>query len=157
MRLSDILSSDRVVVARQTDGPRNKAEAISRLSTLLARSADAVEAPLIEKVLIDREQVQSTGIGDGVAIPHGSLENLSQQTAAVLLCPEGVDFDSIDARPAKIIVAVLGPKRATGEHLRMLARISRLLRDGAFRDRLLNSADGPFAYQVISTEEESRP
>lgn len=156
MRLTDILTADRVLVARQEHGIKNKHEAIARLAELLARGAPN-EPSLIEKVLADREDLQSTGIGDGVAIPHGSLDQLDRQTAAVLLCPDGIDFDSIDGRPARIVVGVVGPRRATGEHLRMLARISRLLRDGSFRDRLLASADGSSAYDVIHLEEESRP
>ena len=109
-------------------------------------------------MLADREELQSTGIGDGVvAIPHGSLEVLDQQTAALVLCPQGVDFDSIDGRPARIVVGVVGPKKATGEHLRLLARISRLSCATVLSAiGLLNAPDGKAAYQVISAEEDSR-
>ncbi len=156
MRLTDILNPDRVHVAQRGDSINTKRDVIDRLADLLARGS-GTSAPTIRKVLGDREELQSTGIGDGVAIPHGSLESLVHQTAAVLLCPEGIDFDSIDGRPARIVVAVVGPTRATGEHLRMLARISRLLRDSAFRERLLATPDGQAAFDVIFTEEETRP
>ena len=155
MRLTDILSADRVLVADTGQPISSKNEAMLRLSELLARGS-GTDASTLFKVLADREELQSTGIGDGVAIPHGSMDSLDQQTAAVLLCPQGIEFDSIDGRPARIVIGVVGPKRATGEHLRMLARISRLLRDGAFRDRLLSSPDGPAAFTVIRAEEESR-
>lgn len=155
MRLTDILTADRVLVADQAQSISSKREAIERLSTLLA-SGTGKETGSIYKLLADREELQSTGIGDGVAIPHGSLEVLDGQTAAMLLCPGGVEFDSIDGRPARIVIGVVGPKRATGEHLRMLARISRLLRDGSFRDRLLSSPNGVAAYSVLRAEEESR-
>jgi len=155
MRLTDILTADRVLVADQAQSISSKREAIERLSTLLA-SGTGKETGSIYKLLADREELQSTGIGDGVAIPHGSLEVLDGQTAAMLLCPAGVEFDSIDGRPARIVIGVVGPKRATGEHLRMLARISRLLRDGSFRDRLLSSPNGVAAYSVLRAEEESR-
>lgn len=155
MRLTDILTADRVLVADQPQSISSKREAIERLSTLLA-SGTGKETASIYKLLADREELQSTGIGDGVAIPHGSMEVLDGQTAAMLLCPGGVEFDSIDGRPARIVIGVVGPKRATGEHLRMLARISRLLRDGSFRDRLLSSPDGVSAYSVLRAEEESR-
>jgi nitrogen PTS system EIIA component len=156
MRLTDILTKDRVLVARQKDGIRAKGEVIETLAGLLARGTGR-DPESIHKVLADREELQSTGIGDGVAIPHGSLDALDHQTAAVLLCPDGIDFHSIDGRPANIVVGVVGPRRATGEHLRMLARISRLLRDGSFRDRLLAASSGVDAFEVIQTEEESRP
>jgi PTS system nitrogen regulatory IIA component len=155
MRLSDILSADRVLVADEGRPLASKKEAMQRLAELLAIGCGK-DSSVILKVLADREELQSTGIGDGVAIPHGSMEMLEQQTAAVLLCPQGIDFESIDGRPARIVIGVVGPKRATGEHLRMLARISRLLRDGTFRDRLLSSPDGGAAFTVIRTEEESR-
>lgn len=155
MRLTDILTEDRVLVAGQKDGIRSKSEVMEALAALLAQGM-AQDPAEIQKVLADREDLQSTGIGDGVAIPHGSIEGLERQTAAVLLCPDGIDFHSIDGRPARIIVGVLGPRRATGEHLRMLARISRLLRDGSFRDRLLSTADGGEAFRVIHEEEEGR-
>lgn len=156
MRLTDILTEDRVLVAGQNDGIRSKREVIETLADLLARGTGR-EPDAIHKVLAEREELQSTGIGDGVAIPHGSLDALEHQTAAVLLCPDGIEFHSIDGRPANIVVGVVGPRRATGEHLRMLARISRLLRDGAFRDRLLAAPSGPEAFHVIQAEEESRP
>jgi len=155
MRLTDILTAERVVVSAQLGAIHSKTQAIERLADLLAGGTPK-GSDCIYQALADREQLQSTGIGDGVAIPHGSLDALEQQTAAMLLCPEGVEFDSIDGRPARILIGVVGPKRATGEHLRMLARISRLLRDGSFRDRLLAAPDGPAAFQVIRSEEESR-
>jgi nitrogen PTS system EIIA component len=155
MRLTDILTADRVLVVNSGQTFATKQEAIARLAGLLSTGTDK-DTSTIFKVLADREDLQSTGIGDGVAIPHGSMEMLDQQTAAVLLCPQGIEFDSIDGRPARIVIGVVGPKRATGEHLRMLARISRLLRDGTFRDRLLSAPDGASAFAVIRTEEESR-
>lgn len=156
MRLTDILTADRVLVALHKDGIRSKPDVIDALARLLAPAADK-EPPAIQKILSDRELLQSTGIGDGVAIPHGSLDSLQQQAAAVVLCPEGVEFDAIDGKPARIIIGVIGPRRSTGEHLRMLARISRLLRDGSFRDRLLGCPDGAAAFQSIAHEEETRP
>jgi PTS system nitrogen regulatory IIA component len=156
MRLTEILTEDRVRVTRHRDGIRAKGEVLEALAGLLA-TGTGQDAASIHKVLTDRENLQSTGIGDGVAIPHGSMDALETQTAAVLLCPEGIDFHSIDGRPAKIVVGVVGPRRATGEHLRMLARISRLLRDGALRDRLLEAPDSADAFGVIVAGEEGRP
>ena len=92
-------------------------------------------------------------MGGGVAIPHGSLERLDRTVGAVLLCPEPVDFEAIDGAPVSILFAVVGPKRATGEHLKTLARVSRLLRDDGFRERLLSAHDGAEAYAMIAAEE----
>ena len=92
-------------------------------------------------------------VGGGVAIPHGSIDRLDRQIGAVLLCPNGIDFDAIDNAPVVILFAVIGPKRATGEHLKTLARVSRLLRDQGFRDRLLTASSGHAAYALLAAED----
>ena len=153
MRLTDILEPNRVTFVRKRDGFEQKSHVLTKLSALLA-GGTGLEPAKIERVLAEREELQSTGIGDGVAIPHGSMDELQNQCAAVVLCPDGVDFDAIDNRPVRIVIGVVGPRRATGEHLRMLARISRLLHDGSVRNRLLAASDGDKAYEVIAHEED---
>lgn len=154
MRVLDILSADRVSVANPAEGlVRSKSEALVRLATLLARGQDVLSADVIERVLHDRERLQSTGVGGGVAIPHGAIDRVERIIGAVLLCPDGIEFDAIDSAPVTILVAVIGPKRATGEHLKTLARVSRLLRDDSFRTRLLASTDGRSAFELIAHEE----
>ncbi len=160
MGVSEILSPDHVSVASEAEGMvRNKPEALQRLARLLATRQTAVAAEEIERVLVEREKLQSTGVGGGVAIPHGSLDKLEQTIGAVLLCPASIDFDAIDNMPVTILFAVIGPKRATGEHLKTLARVSRLLRDERFRERLLAAPSGRAAFELIAAEEgrASRP
>ncbi len=151
MRLSDIITSDRILVDREGTLP-NKAEALRALSQLLASAVSAKESEVLA-LLLEREQLQSTGIGDGVAIPHSALENAEGQAAALLLFPKGIDFDSIDAQPVHIVFGVVGPKRATGEHLRTLARISRLLRDEATRRQLANAPSSLAAFELIESHD----
>jgi PTS system nitrogen regulatory IIA component len=88
-----------------------------------------------------------------VAIPHGRLPNLTQIIAAIAIAPDGVDFDSIDHRPVRIFVAVLAPDRAPGDHLRVLARVSRLLRDPRVRARLASATSPAALLQVVREEE----
>ena len=160
MILTEILSAERVKVARRGEGVESKDDALHSLAKLLASGAPATpQAPGptdFYRVLAEREALQSTGIGDGVAIPHGALENLGGQLAALLICPGGIPFDAIDGNPVSILFAVVGPKRATGEHLKTLARISRLLRDSAFREKLLASGDRTQAFGLIRSAEEGR-
>src|SRR5215469_14771560 len=153
MRLTELLTQDRVAVHRE-DGshPLDKAEVIRILSKMLASGA-RVDASVVERVLSEREQLQSTGIGEGVAIPHGALPQLENQFASLLIVPRGVDFVAIDGLKVNILFAVIGPKRATGEHLKTLARVSRLLRSRGFRDRLIAAADSKEAYALLETEE----
>jgi nitrogen PTS system EIIA component len=166
MRVLDILTSDRVSVANATEGPvDSKAQALARLAALLARGVDQgpggsaapgtarPTAQVIAELLHERERLQSTGVGGGVAIPHGGLDSVDTIVGALLLCPEPISFDAIDGEPVSILFAVIGPKRATGEHLKTLARVSRLLRDESFRGRLLASRSGAEAFQLIASEE----
>jgi PTS system nitrogen regulatory IIA component len=167
MHLTDLLSADRVAIQRPGDhapplAPLDKGTVISIVSGLLASglgsgvqasSSPKLDKAEIEHVLLEREKLQSTGIGEGVAIPHGALAQLEGQLAALLIAPGGVDFAAIDDRKVSIVFAVVGPKRATGEHLKTLARVSRLLRHQAFRDLLIASETPAAAYQLIANEE----
>jgi PTS system nitrogen regulatory IIA component len=151
MRLTELLNPERVGIERQA-GPLDKGDALSRLAAMLA-SGTAASPDEVARVLAEREALQSTGIGEGVAIPHGALPQLDAQCAALLVVPGGVSFDAIDHSPVNILFAVIGPKRATGEHLKTLARVSRLLRNKGFRDQLLGAKDASGAYALISQEE----
>ncbi|EYF08610.1 PTS sugar transporter subunit IIA [Chondromyces apiculatus] len=165
MQFCEILTAHQVSVAGEQEGVvATKAEALLRLATLLAagvstgvngRELRGPSGPTeeIARVLVERERLQSTGVGGGVAIPHGVLEGAERQVGAVLLCPRSIDFEAIDGAPVSILCAVIGPTRATGEHLKMLARISRLLRDAGFRERLLAARNGKVAFEMIVAEE----
>ena len=154
MGVSQILTPDHVSLASTVEGVvRTKPEAIRRLSALLSHGQTLVSAEDIERVLTEREALQSTGVGGGVAIPHGAIDRLDHLVGAVLLCPKPIEFDAIDRAPVSILFAVIGPKRATGEHLKTLARVSRLLRDDSFRERLLGAQSGSDAFAMIADEE----
>jgi PTS system nitrogen regulatory IIA component len=166
MRLAELLSPDRIAIrkpasaggssggASHSDGRSklDKPGALHELADMLGRgtSTDSAE---VERVLAEREALQSTGIGEGVAIPHGALADVSTQCAALLLVPDGLDFSSIDERDVHILFAVVGPKKATGEHLRTLARVSRLLKSAEFRGKLLSQSSPSAAFDLIATEE----
>jgi PTS system nitrogen regulatory IIA component len=174
MRLTDLLTADRVAIEHRhggTDAPQttpqaetpadadfDKEKALRVLSRMLAQGAatSGVGPQEVERVLLEREGLQSTGIGDGVAIPHGALPQLETQCASLLIVPEGIDFSAIDGMHVNILFAVIGPKRATGEHLKTLARVSRLLRNKEFRDRLVHASDAKAAYALIDSEEGER-
>src|SRR5438128_1549055 len=151
MRLTDLLSPERVGIQRSGE-PFDKEKAIALLAGMLGER-DGVTTSEIERVLLEREQLQSTGIGEGVAIPHGALPQLREQVAALLIVPDGVEFQAIDDAKVSILFGVIGPKRATGEHLKTLARVSRLLRSRDFRARLVGAEDSTAAFELISAEE----
>lgn len=153
MHLTDLLSPTRVLVRRSSGASRlDKRTAVHILSELLAGGA-GLPVAAVERVLLEREALQSTGIGEGVAIPHGAMSELEGQCAAILVVPDGVPFESVDGHDVNILVAVIGPKRASGEHLKTLARVSRILRSREFRQRLLSSESGAQAFELLTAEE----
>lgn len=153
MRLADILSVDRVTVRLAAE---DKRAALRELAQLFVDDDPRLEAAEIQRVFEEREALASTGVGSGVAIPHGRLAAVDRLVAALALSPEGVEFEAIDGRPAHILVAVLGPERQTGEHLKALARFSRVLRDEGVRARLLGAPDAPSALEVLLAEDGRR-
>jgi PTS system nitrogen regulatory IIA component len=153
MQVVDILHPARVAVARDAARIRTKTEAVHRLAELLASGDQRLDVGGVERLLLQREEQQSTAVGSGVAIPHAAVEELDKIVGAVLLCPEPLGFDAVDGAPVSIFFAVIGPRRAVGEHLKTLARVSRLLRDDGFRANLVAATDGKAAFELIAREE----
>jgi nitrogen PTS system EIIA component len=148
--LRDILTLERVSVANEAEGlVIDKPSALLRLSRLLASGHPTVMVERIFTVLSERERLQSTGVGGGVGVPHGAIEELDRQIGALLICPNPIPFDAIDGEPVSILFALVGPKGAPAEHLKVLARASRLLRQEAFRTQLARSAVGSEAYDLV--------
>lgn len=149
MRLSDLLARDRIDTALRAG---DKSAALESLAALLSKGAEGVSTEVIARVLRDREALASTGVGDEVAIPHGKVPGLRQVVAAVAIAPGGIEFDSIDRRPVKIFVAILAPERSASDHLRALARCSKLLRDARIRDRLIRATSADEVLQIVNDE-----
>jgi PTS system nitrogen regulatory IIA component len=152
MQLSDILPIQRVLVDSNGTIVTDKDAALKMLAELIAPALSIADESVF-RLLADREKLQSTGIGDGVAIPHASADSALTQAAALLLCRHGVSFEAIDGYPVNIIFGVVGPRKATGEHLRTLARISRVLRDTSTRSRLVDATSAEVALAIVSEQD----
>jgi PTS system nitrogen regulatory IIA component len=152
MALAALLHPRRVHVVPAESLPLTKAASLEVIADVVAATSHLARGEVL-RVLREREELQSTGLGENVAIPHGALADLDHQVAAMILSRAPIEFDAIDGRPVHIIVAVLSPKRAAGEHLKTLARISRILRSQAFRSRLLEVASGEDALALVAAEE----
>lgn len=150
MRMVDLLTPDRIEVGMQA---HNKSQALERLATLLARGATGLDRAAILRVLREREELASTGVGNEVALPHGRVAGLSGVLAALAVAPVGVEFDAVDSRPVRIFLAVLAPERSAADHLRALARCSKLLREQDVRDRLLGARSVQDVWTVVSASE----
>ena len=106
------------------------------------------------RVLMERERLGSTGIGGGVGIPHGKIKDLEALVLGFGLSRKGIDFESIDGEPTHIFFVLITPEDSTGLHLKLLARISRILKNDHFKERLLNAADRDEIFEIIKQEDE---
>lgn len=106
------------------------------------------------RVLLERERLGTTGIGDGIGIPHGKLKNLETPVLSFGLSRKGVDFESIDGRPTYIFFLLFTSENSKSLHIDLLAQISRILKPEPFKERLLRAADGDEIYAIIKKEDE---
>jgi PTS system nitrogen regulatory IIA component len=131
-----------------------KNEVLAELTDAILKVENGLDRDEVIKVLQERERLGSTGIGEGVAIPHGKLKDLRQLVISFGRSLDGVDFDSMDGKPAHLFFLLIAPEESVGVHLKTLARISKLLKNPAVRDRLLKAPSSEELYQIIADEEE---
>jgi len=150
MKIEDILAPELVIPALRAS---DKAGVLRELAGLVAEHHPEIDRARLVQALEDRERLNSTALGDGVAIPHGKLPGLKRVFAAFGRSPEGVEFQSLDGKPTRIFFLLVAPEDSAGAHLKALARISRLLKDEPFRTKLLDAADAPALYAAIQEED----
>jgi len=146
MRLADILPEALVIPALHGG---SKDAVLRELAEALAEAHPEIDAQRLVEVLWERERLGSTALGDGIAIPHGKLPGLQQVLAVFGRHAGGVDFDSLDGQPSHIFFLLVAPDNSVGQHLKALARVSRLLKDDAFRAFLRSTGDRAALYRAI--------
>lgn len=151
MRIVDILEEERVLPDLKA---ATRDEALAELVDSL-RTSTGVDADRALSLLRQRERAGSTGIGHGIAIPHAKLPGLGGMVACFARSRAGVEFQSLDGKPAHLILALLAPEGNAGLHLKTLARASRLLQDPAFRQKLMDSPDRSALWAAIQQREAS--
>jgi len=132
---------------------RDKDSTICELVDLLAENDQLLNRDGVLDAVMLREQTRSTGIGSGIAIPHGKCAGVKELVMALGITAEPIEFDSIDEKPVSIIVLLVSPMDRTGPHIQALARISRLMLDENFKTKLQNAASAEEAYELLSTKE----
>jgi len=150
MKIADLL--DIKAISTELTSSK-KVEVLAEMVDLLRRVQPDLDAKELLAVLIDREELGSTGIGDGVAIPHGKLKGLERLLMAFGRKKAGVDFDSMDNRPAHLFFLLLAPENEATLHLKALARISKLLRKEDVRRQLLDAPDPAALLSILSQED----
>jgi PTS system nitrogen regulatory IIA component len=150
MKIVDLIKRDMVVPALEATDKRGILE---ELAAYMAAHHSRIDRTALAKVLIEREQLASTAIGEGVAIPHGKLGAVGEIVACLGRARNGVEFDSMDGQPTYLFFVLVAPESSTGAHLKALARISRVFKDPEFRRRLLAAPDGESMYDVVASED----
>jgi nitrogen PTS system EIIA component len=134
---------------------QNKTEALNELSEIVIKGPLKLNKSKIYDVLLQREKLGSTGIGDGVAIPHGKIGDLEELIVAFGRSKNGVAFDSVDGKPVHLFFLLLAPENCTGQHLKALARISKMSKAGNFRRKLMEAKSSSDLYKMIIEQDET--
>lgn len=127
----------------------SKKRALELISELMTEGDSSLAQSEVFTSLIDRERLGSTGLGHGVAIPHGRLKNLDHAVCAFLRITDGVDFDAADGRPVDMICGLLVPEQSTGEHLNILATLAEMFSDVKFCEQIHAARTGNEIYQLL--------
>lgn len=151
MKLADILQPNAITVDLKA---QNKKDVLGELCELLGGLGRLPDPKAMVQVLMDREALGSTGIGQGVAIPHAKSPDLKEIVAAMGISRRGMDFEALDGEPAHIIFLLCAPADAAGSHLKALAKVSRLLKDRFFRQSIRDAKTPEEIHKIIREEDE---
>lgn len=151
MKITDILDKDSIIEKLTS---RDKKGVLEELVSVLVEHGKLADKEKTVQVLLERERLGSTGIGDGIAIPHGKLKEIHDIMCSFGRKKEGIDFQSLDEKPSHLFFLLLAPEDSAGEHLQALARLSRILKEAPFRKRLLEASSREEIYRLIAEEDE---
>lgn len=146
MHITSLFSPESVSCCQKTS---SKKRALEQLSQLLTQNTSSITAEEIFDRLVGRERLGSTGLGHGVAIPHGRMDGLQAPTAACIRLESGVDYDAPDHKTVDLMVALLVPEEATDEHLQLLAQLAEMFSDHDFTQKLRETRNSQELYQLL--------
>jgi nitrogen PTS system EIIA component len=146
MKLSEILQPECIIANLNA---HDKKGVLEELSGVITDQEPSLNRGYLLQILLERERLGSTGIGEGVALPHGKVNKLDRLLVSFGRSPEGLSFDSIDDQPAYLFFLLVAPENSAGAHLQALAKISRVLKDSNFRQRLMDAKSKDEIYRII--------
>jgi PTS system nitrogen regulatory IIA component len=149
MKIVEFLRPDAVIAS--LSGQTGQAVLVELCRPLA--SSQKAEAQRLLDTLLDREKLGSTGIGEGVAIPHGKVSGLPGLMASFGRSAAGVDFRAIDGKPTHLFFSLFAPENSAGAHLKALARISRIFKNPSFRESIMRAGTAEEIYRLIETED----
>ncbi|MBN1823596.1 MAG: PTS sugar transporter subunit IIA [Endomicrobiales bacterium] len=150
MKIMDFLCTEAISIDLKAG---DKKTAITELVEMLAKAKKVKKTQEVIETVLEREKLGSTGIGQGVAIPHGKTDAVSEQIGALGISQKGVEFNSLDGEPVHLIFFLVGPVEVAGQHLKALSRISRLFKDKYFRQALRDAKSVEEVVKIIQRED----
>lgn len=153
MRISELLQKESIALGRK---PQDRADAIGQMVELLAKSGSLEDKKKFKQAILERERLSTTGIGEGIAIPHGKSSAVKRAALAAMVVPQGVDFASADGAPVHLLFMIAVPEEGAELHLEVLERLAAMLMDEDFRKRLTAAKDAAEFLHILSIEEEKR-
>lgn len=150
MKILEILDEEMILSDLKAGG---KKEAIEEMAKVAVRHDERLNLDMLLDVLLEREKLGSTGIGDGVAIPHGKVPGIDEVIAVFARSTEGIDFESMDDKKAHLFFLLIAPENSSGAHLKALAKISRLMKEPTFRMGLMEAKSREEILRAFSEED----
>ena len=151
MNFTEILKRDFILEELEA---RNQHDVLAELVGVFAKGGVRFDPEAMLQVLLERERLGSTGIGDGIAIPHGKLQGLDEILLSFGRSSEGIAFDAMDGKPVHLFFLLMAPENSAGLHLKILAKISRMLKDTALRNNLLQAKSKEEIWRIIDEQEQ---
>jgi PTS system nitrogen regulatory IIA component len=151
MKLSELLEEDNIIPNLRA---KDKVRVLEELAEAIVTHRPSLDKDSLVRVLLDRERLGSTGIGDGVAIPHGKFHGISQPIISFGRSLKGLDFESMDGQPVHLFFLLVAPENSANVHLKALARIAKILKNGSFRRLLMEAHTRKELYHAIIQNDE---
>ena len=151
MKLSELIDQDNIIPELKA---KDKKEVLEELAEPIASHEPSMDKGSLVRILLERERLGSTGIGDGVAIPHGKFHGVSQPVISFGRSRKGLDFESMDGQPAYLFFLLVAPENSAGIHLKALAKIAKILKNSSFRKVLMEVPTRKELYQTIIQNDE---
>ncbi len=153
MRILDFLEKDSIELNLKA---KNKKEAIEEIVEILKKKNAIIDKDITIESLLEREELGSTGVGQGIAIPHSKTKGVKELIGAFAISKNGVEFDALDGEPVNIFFLLLAPEGAAGVMLKALARVSNFLKKKYYRKKILEASDKEAVIQIIEEEEKTK-
>jgi len=151
MKIIEMLKTDYILEELKSD---NKRDVLKELVGSFMKIHQKLDSEATLNVLFEREKLGSTGIGEGIAIPHGKITGLDQLILSFGRSAVGIDFDAMDGKPVHLFFLLIAPENSAGQHLKTLAKISKMLKDGVFRTKLMAAKSKDELYKIIANQDD---